>query len=289
MLEAMMASSDGLTRGEINTVLQSHGFAPLGRKRFFSEIKYMRDTTHLNIRSLSCGKNVWRYNVCMDSEEDCRKADFVLLLIANLMESDFLSEFRQLGNRIQPLLIPRGNQYLHRIGLAMLESRCLEIVYGKFVDSEPYTCIVHPYTLKAYQGRWYLLARKSDESSLKHFALDRIHSLDVMQDTFLPDSGFDSTAYYRHYFGIWCDRTLVPQYVLVTTTPNQAHYFRTLPLHHSQKELAPIVLPDGQQRCRFLLHICITPDFEMEMKKYCGLARWEVMIEGEEKENDRNK
>lgn len=277
MLEAIMTAPDGLTREEINNALQADGFARLDRKRFAREIAGMRDMTHLDIRAHDCGKNVWRYRVHADTDADRNRVDFVHSLIANLWEAEFLSEFRTLGNRVQPQVIPRGNQYLQRIGRAMLEGKCMRMTYQKFVDTEPYDCTIQPYTLKSYQSRWYLLARKTDETVLKHFALDRIHALTLTDEDFILDATFDSDEYYLHCFGIWKDPSLFPQDVLVTTTQEQAHYFRTLPLHHSQQELSPVSLPDGRIRCRFLLHMCVTPDFRMEMKKYTGVAEWDVV------------
>lgn len=277
MLEAMMKSSGGLSREELNSVLQAEGFSPLNRKRFFQELKHIRKTTNLELTSTNCGKNVWRHGIRMESEEDRNRADFAYMLVANLLEADFLSDFRGLGKRIQPIAIPHGNHHLHRIGKAMAENRLLTITYQKFTDTEPYTCTLEPYTLKAELGRWYLLARKAEEDALKHFALDRILKLEVSEETFTMDNAFSSKEYYRDFFGIWCDQSLTPQDILITTTPEQAHYFRTLPLHHSQREIEPLLHPNGGTECRFMLHMCVTPDFEMEMRKYRDSTKWEVV------------
>lgn len=276
MLEAMMKSSGGLSREELNSVLQAEGFSPLNRKRFFQELKHIRKTTNLELTSTNCGKNVWRHGIRMESEEDRNRADFAYMLVANLLEADFLSDFRGLGKRIQPIAIPHGNHHLHRIGKAMAENRLLTITYQKFTDTEPYTCTLEPYTLKAYLGRWYLLARKAEEDALKHFALDRILKLEVSEETFTMDNAFSSKEYYRDFFGIWCDQSLTPQDILITTTPEQAHYFRTLPLHHSQREIEPLLHPNGGTECRFMLHMCVTPDFEMEMRKYRDSTKWQT-------------
>lgn len=119
---------------------------------------------------------------------------------------------------------------------------------------------------------------KTEEGVLKHFALDRIQSLAITDEYFTIEPTFNAIDYYTHFFGIWCDQSLTPQDIIISATPEQAHYFRTLPLplHHSQKELSPISHPNGSQECRFMLHMCITPDFEMEMLKYTETTTWEV-------------
>lgn len=279
MIEAIMTAPEGITREEINNSLLTFGYPPLNRKRFFAELKQIRESTTLKIVSKDCGKNIWRYTIDIKDEADRNHAEHMYLLIANLHESQFLNEYRQLGTRIQPTIIPFGNRYLGIIGTAMTESKALRITYQKFSDTEPYTTLVHPYTLKAFQNRWYILAMKAEEGVLKHFALDRILSLAITEESFTLEPTFNAIDYYKPFFGIWCDQSLTPQDILITTTPKQAHYFRTLPLHHSQRELSPLLHPDGTQECRFLLHMCITPDFEMEMLKYQGKARWEAIKE----------
>ena len=283
MIEAIMTAPDGITREEINNSLLTFGYPPLNRKRFFAELKQIRESTTLKIVSKDFGKNIWRYTIDIKDEADRNHAEHMYLLIANLHEGQFLNEFRQLGTRIQPTIIPSGNRYLGIIGTAMTESKALRITYQKFSDTEPYTTLIHPYTLKAFQNRWYILAMKAEEGVLKHFALDRILSLAITEENFTLEPTFNAIDYYKPFFGIWCDQSLTPQDILITTTPEQAHYFRTLPLHHSQRELSPLLHPDGTQECRFLLHMCITPDFEMEMLKYQGKARWEAKKEGKTK------
>lgn len=274
MLEAIMSAPDGITRGEINDTLLPFGYPPLNRKRFFAELKQIRESTTLKITSKDCGKNIWRYTIDIKDEADRNHAEHMYLLIANLHESQFLNEFRQLGTRIQPTIIPSGNRYLSIIGTAMIESKMLRITYQKFSDTEPYTTMVEPYTLKAFQNRWYLLAKKAEEGVLKHFALDRIQSLIITEDTFTIPPTFNATEYYRDYFGIYVDNSLTPHDIHITTTPEQAHYFRTLPLHHSQKELPSTCLSNGIQQCHFILHMCLTPDFELEMMKYSETTTW---------------
>lgn len=275
MLEAIMSAPDGITREEINNSLLPFGYPPLNRKRFFAELKQIRESISFKITSRHYGKNVWRYTIDIKDEADRNHAEHMYLLIANLHESQFLNEFRQLGTRIQPTIIPSGNRYLGIIGTAMTESKALQITYQKFSDTEPYTTIIHPYTLKAFQNRWYLLAMKAEEGILKHFALDRIQSLIITEDTFTISPTFNATEYYTHFFSIYVDNSLTPEDIHITTTPEQAHYFRTLPLHHSQKELPSTTLNNGIQQCHFTLHICITPDFELEMKKYSDTTKWE--------------
>ena len=211
MIEAIMTAPEGITREEINNSLLTFGYPPLNRKRFFAELKQIRESTTLKIVSKDFGKNIWRYTIDIKDEADRNHVEHMYLLIANLHESQFLNEYRQLGTRIQPTIIQSGNRYLGIIGTAMTESKALRITYQKFSDTEPYTTLVHPYTMKAFQNRWYILAMKAEEGVLKHFALDRILSLAITEESFTLEPTFNATDYYTHFFGIWCDQSLTPQ------------------------------------------------------------------------------
>ena len=57
------------------------------------------------------------------------------------------------------------------------------------------------------------------------------------QDYEIP-SDFDAEGFFSNYFGIIVSEE--PAEVTLRVEPFQANYFRTLPLHHSQKEAEPV-------------------------------------------------
>ena len=270
ILEEMLKHPEGISRKEIVELVQKDGETGYNRKAFVKDLPLIRELMDIDIYSRNCGKNVWRYGISRSTTDQQERAKMVGILVANILESLFLKEFRELGDKIQPIIIPRGHEFLHTIGTALRENRILSCTYQKFTDTEAYDCILRPYALKAFEGRWYLLARKNNERELKHFSLDRIQRLELTNKTFHPVP-FNAKEFYAPYFGIYCDQNPKPQNILIHTDQHTAHYFRTLPLHQSQQELEP---QDGTYR--FRLKMCVTPDFEREMQKYKGEAEWEV-------------
>lgn len=269
ILEEMLKHPEGITRPEIVERIQRDGETRYNRKAFVKDLPLIRKAMDIDIFSRDCGKNVWRYSIGRSTPDQQERAKMAGTLVANILESLFLKEFRELGEKVQPIVIPRGHEFLHAIGTALRDNRILFCTYQKFSDSEPYDCIIRPYALKAYEGRWYLLARKNDEREFKHFSLDRIQRLELTDKSFRPVR-FNAKDFYAPFFGIFCDQKLKPQSILIRTDEQTAHYFRTLPLHQSQQELEP----DGDTY-RFRLQMCVTPDFEIEMRKYKTTA-WEV-------------
>ena len=191
-------------------------------------------------------------------------------LLKSIQNYVFLQEYKALGNLIQPEQIETGSRYLEQIGRALTEKRKLSVTYQKFADEEPYQAVLHPYCLKADRGRWYILAHKEESKHpepVEVFALDRTLRLELMADTFVPDSEVDVDAYFRDCFGVWHDYDTYPvRDITITCTERVAHYLRTLPLHHSQREDA---FREGRDaRVAFHYHISPSPDFIAELAKW---------------------
>jgi len=191
-------------------------------------------------------------------------------LLKSIQNFVFLQEYKELGNLIQPEQIETGSRYLRQIGQALRDKHKLRVTYQKFTDQGPYNAILHPYCLKADKSRWYILAHKEGnehQEPVQIFALDRILRLEVMSDTFVPNPEVDVDAFFRDCFGIWHEYDKYPvQDVTISCTEEVAHYLRTLPLHHSQKE-SPFK-EGAEGRIIFTYHISPSPDFLGELRKW---------------------
>jgi predicted DNA-binding transcriptional regulator YafY len=148
---------------------------------------------------------------------------------------------------------PVGEQYLDIIINAIKSNHRLHIGYRKF-DTEGYEKVVCPFALKLFHQRWYLLAR-TEEQQMRLYALDRMTMAELTDESFEMPADFSPQEYFAEYYGVLTDNTPMAHVVLRAhnKTPN---YLRTLPLHHSQQEIA--TTPDYAD---FSLDIRPTADF----------------------------
>ena len=115
--------------------------------------------------------------------------------------------------------------------------------------------------IKEFRLRWFLLARDSKDCRIKFFALDRMLTLEIQNGaTFSSDSDFNPAEYMKFAFGTTVVEGEEPQEVILSFTPYQGKYIKTLPLHYSQK-----ILADNDTELRISLKICLTHDFKMEI------------------------
>ena len=150
-----------------------------------------------------------------------------LTVNAVLADSLSLREYILLEN------VPAGEEYLQTIILAIKTRRRVKIFYQRF-GFEGNEKIVSPYTLKLFHQRWYLLSHTGNHFAT--YSLDRMQSIEITDEPFEMPEDFSPEAYFSEYYGVLTDETPMA-HVLVRAYGKTPNYLRTLPLHHSQREL----------------------------------------------------
>ena len=153
--------------------------------------------------------------------------------------------------------IPAGLEHLQTVINAIKSHHTLQMGYQKFTDSEPYTTSIEPYSLKLFHQRWYLLGKtERKKGDLGIFALDRMTELTETGHCFKMDPTFDAETFFHDYFGVIPDQTVKAECIVLRAYSPMDNYLRTLPLHHSQKEIAT-----ERQSALFEYHVAPTHDF----------------------------
>lgn len=115
---------------------------------------------------------------------------------------------------------------------------------------------VHPYALKAYNRKWYLLGYFEEKQAVRTIALDRIIELKLSHKTFDRPKDFDARKYFANTIGIFVNENLPVESVRIRAYGTQMEYLRALPLHKSQQE----VKTKGNEYSEFQYRLCVTPE-----------------------------
>lgn len=178
-----------------------------------------------------------------------------------------VQESVSLQQRILLEEIPSGQMFLQSVLDAMKTNHRLSFSYQKYgtkeVKSYP---SAEPYCLKLYKQRWYMLVKT--DLQLKVFSLDRIQSLDVLDETFRLDPSFDAEAHFRDCFGVYRNEHDHPQKVVLRAFGAEALNLRDLPLHHSQKEVCTT-----SSYSDFSYHLCPSNDFIGQILRQADLLQ----------------
>ena len=134
------------------------------------------------------------------------------------------------------------------------------MTYRKFGQEESKTIIVEPYAIKVFKQRWYMLANNYKRPEPSIYALDRILSIQETNEPFKLPKDFDAELFFNEYYGVLCNSDKKVERIVVRAYQPLMHYLRTLPLHHSQKELQ-----NTPEYADFEYHLRPTFDFLQEL------------------------
>ncbi len=161
--------------------------------------------------------------------------------------------------------IPEGSRFLSTIVSAMKEGRYLYATYQGFNRAEPHSFLLAPYCLRVNLQRWYLVGKPEDhpeEPEPRVYALDRMKDLVQVEKPFELPKTFKPNEFFINQYGI--DRSITePMDIRIKVNAYDAKFLRSLPLHHSQKEVE-----QTDQYVIFTYHIAPTYDFIMELRKF---------------------
>ena len=222
---------------------------PLSERTFFNHkdaIAGMFGIEILNDRSL--GFYIGRSDVGSDETSDW--------MLHTLCLNNVLHENADMKDRILMEKVPSSERFLTDIISAMRDFRVIRLCYQSFRHPEPFCFNVRPYCVKYFKRRWYLLG--DSDLGLRIYSLDRFVDMEELEEHFEIPKGFDAEEYFGNYFGVIIGEE--PEDVKIRVVPDQVKYFRTLPLHGSQRET---VQEDGSSV--FSYHIAPTFDFVQEI------------------------
>lgn len=239
---------------------------PMQRRTFYNYVGAIYSLLHVVIE---CDRrDGFRYKIT-DRDNDDQAAQW---LMQSFAATEAIAGSSDLRDRILLETIPSGQEYLSLITEAMRTNCKITFVYQQFSEGSSHTVTeAEPYCIKLYHQRWYVLVKEYRTLLVSHekvaemhiYALDRILSLNITDHTFRLDPDFDAQQYFRYAFGTRVEKDNPPCKVVLRVTAQQAPYLRTLPLHHSQREVETT-----DEYSIFELEVALTVELYMQILYY---------------------
>lgn len=129
----------------------------------------------------------------------------------------------------------KGMEHLPKLIQAIEKKQVVEIEYQKFGSEYAMHYLIHPYLLKEYRGRWYLIGYNEYWDDVRVYGLDRINRIRTEYNKEYRESGFSAKEYFANVIGITAFEDTEPVRVRLRFSPHQANYIMTQPLHPSQE------------------------------------------------------
>lgn len=222
-----------LTRTQINDLWLRSPVSegkPLPERTFHYYRRAIEENFHIDIGCNSLGEYF------IEGSGSKRDKAFSNWLLDNYAVGTALKSSADTDGRVYVEEIPSAREFLPDVLEAIRNNEKTVFTYAGFSRSRPEPGIVfHPYFLKLYKQRWYMVGLREKSADIRTYALDRVKEMRLMSKNFTMPEDLDPSQFFDNIIGITLSKA-PPRIVKIRATPQQAKYFRALPLHHSQQE-----------------------------------------------------
>ncbi len=208
------------------------------------------------------GKNVYRYTdptFSIFSQELSREERNLLREVLNTIgQFDGLDNFQWLDNfkiglgledRRQIIsfsnnLYYEGSNLLGTLFDQISNEVVIRLSYHTFNDDTVRALDFHPYLLKQYNDRWYLIGAADSDKKILHFALDRIDNVEPLPQKKYEQCSEDLAERFEDIVGVTLYEDRPVEHILCWVSDTSKGYVDTKPIHGSY---TPIKGEDDEQ------------------------------------------
>lgn len=129
----------------------------------------------------------------------------------------------------------KGLNHFHSLYQALQNQQTLTIEYQGFRQSGPALIDFHPWHLKQYNNRWFLIGMSDELKVLSNLALDRIHSVELSKKKFIANTHYDFTDLFEDVVGVSFNPENTSQKIELRISKSTWPYIESKPIHGSQR------------------------------------------------------
>lgn len=127
-----------------------------------------------------------------------------------------------------------GLEHIQKICDAIVNKYPIKLIYKPY-RSEEYVVYVHPYHLKQFNNRWFLIGKPDDYNGLHNYAIDRIISIEHLSKKYI-ETDVDFEDYFYDVVGVTVPDAPIERVELMVKKKRYP-YIKTKPLHCTQKHI----------------------------------------------------
>jgi len=251
------AGEAGLSLPQLQRKWENRYGTPYARRSFLNHRAAVEEVFGIVI---TCDRSTNLYRIDQ-SESAVDKREAVEYLINTFTVNSLLTLSKErLSGRVAVEDVPSGQKFLIPVMQAMLDNAVLKMQYKKYQSTETDRRTIHPYAVKEFEKRWYIVAYSEDAGQMRTYAMDRIQSLERTEAHFTLPKGFHVDEVFEASYGIYLpEEGQKPVLVKIRATEREAAYLMDLPLHPSQTRL-----PGNE----FAFRVIPNPGFIMELLRH---------------------
>ncbi len=243
---------------KVNDALEDAGIKAISKRQLYADIDFMksRDGWEAPIVSVQDGKRKYLKYSCDFSIMEVPVTEMEIEQLGTLITSlsrlqgipmyDWIDElllnlrlrFGVKGSEVNCIGFEQnrdmqGLRHLSMLIDCVIKRQPIIITYHPF-GKELLQWTIHPYYLKQYNNRWFLLGFNPDFQDLSIVALDRIECVAFADVPFKRNLDFDFEAYFRDIIGVSIEKDQEVAHIRLKFSLSRLPYVISKPIHHSQ-------------------------------------------------------
>lgn len=231
---------------------------PLAERTFHNHRIAIEDTFGIEIK---CDRSLGYY---IANSDDLEGDGVRQWLLESLSLNNILNETKDMRERILFEDIPSSKRWLTVLVNAMRDGKAVEMTYKSFWRGEETTFIAHPWCLKLFKQRWYVLAKSEEYDEPRIYSLDeRMLAITPTKKALKVPSKFNAREFFSNYFGIFVGQDYKAERIRLKVDAYQVNYFNSLPLHPSQR-----LIESNDEYSVYEYWLAPTLDFRQEVLRH---------------------
>ena len=155
----------------------------------------------------------------------------------------------------------KGTELLSHLMEIIKDYQIISFDYHPF-EREGKKHILHPYLLKEYRNRWYLIGYHPEHKAVRTFGVDRIDNLIAEKEKYTMIDNFDPITFFKHSFGISITDNK-PEEVVLSFSPIEGKYIKNQGIHTTQK-----IITENNKELRISINVMVSYELEMQLLSY---------------------
>ena len=129
----------------------------------------------------------------------------------------------------------RGFEHFDLLYKACKERIPVSFIHFSYKNREFKHILLHPFLIKEFDNRWYVIGYSELHKLTRTFGLDRVSEPVLLKKKYISSNIKEVSAYLKDIYGVYPIRDLKKEKVTIRVSKLATHYFLAYPLHESQK------------------------------------------------------
>ena len=151
----------------------------------------------------------------------------------------------------------KGMQFFADLHDYIRSKQPILVKYRPYTNPELLEELIHPYFLKQFNSRWFVLGYNPKYDAITTFALDRIISIEKSSQKYIPNTKYNFKEYFNKVIGV----TIIEgesEEILIEVEAAEYPYVESKPMHQTQKMVR--ISEKGNP----IISLNVIPNFELK-------------------------